>query len=68
MAQLLDRGALLLEQVSQGQPHSVQLRHDRMTTLRLVLGDQLSRAINASQDIDRNRDVVLKARRRGRRF
>lgn len=30
-----------------------------MTTLRFVLGDQLSRAVSALQDIDRARDIVL---------
>ncbi len=32
-----------------------------MTTLRFVLGDQLSRAVSALQDIDRARDIVLMA-------
>jgi len=60
LAQQLGRGALLLGK--RGRETSRTMAHfglGRMKTLRLVLGDQLSRDISALRDIDPIRDVVL---------
>jgi deoxyribodipyrimidine photolyase-related protein len=59
MAQQRGRRALLLGRVPRSRPRQNQAGLWAMKTLRLILGDQLSREISALRDIDRDQDVVL---------
>ncbi len=59
MAQQLGRGSVLLGQMPPNRPHRTSCACPRMKTLRLVLGDQLTRSVSALRGLDRAKDVVL---------
>ncbi len=58
---LIERGRLLRILKLQAWTCPIQVRRLHMKTLRLLLGDQLSREVSALRDIDRARDIVLMA-------